>query len=71
MSRGRGHEGGRPLPEGAKVGYPLPIVFSVGSDPVAAGLVENFRKPGGKFTDTYNQATDLLAKGLPCPVRQS
>jgi len=47
------------------------IVFSVGSDPVADGLVENFRKPGGRFTGTYNQATDLLAKGLPCPVRQS
>jgi hypothetical protein len=39
--------------------------------PLAAGLVENLRKPGGRFTGTYNQATDLLAKGLPCPVRQS
>ena len=42
----------------------VPIVFSVGSDPVAAGLVENFRKPGGRFTGTYNRSTDLLTKRL-------
>jgi putative ABC transport system substrate-binding protein len=42
----------------------VPIVFSLGSDPVTADLVESFRKPGGRLTGMYNQATDLLAKRL-------
>jgi putative ABC transport system substrate-binding protein len=28
----------------------VPIVFYVGTDPVAVGLVESFRKPGGRLT---------------------
>jgi putative ABC transport system substrate-binding protein len=40
------------------------IVFNVGSDPVASGLVESFRKPGGRFTGTYTQFTELTAKRL-------
>jgi len=39
----------------------VPIVFYTGTDPVAAGLVESFRKPGGRFTGIYSAYTDLLA----------
>jgi putative ABC transport system substrate-binding protein len=42
----------------------IPIVFLVGSDPVAAGLVESFPKPGGRFTGVHYWATDLTAKRL-------
>jgi putative ABC transport system substrate-binding protein len=43
----------------------VPIVFGVGSDPVVAGLVESFAKPGGRLTGVhYQQSADLLAKRL-------
>jgi len=42
----------------------VPIVFYAGTDPVAVGLVENFRKPGGRLTGVHGQATDLTAKRL-------
>jgi len=42
----------------------VPIVFYVGTDPVASGLVESFRKPGGRFTGVYSGFTDLTAKRL-------
>ncbi len=42
----------------------IPIVFYAGSDPVALGLVESFRKPGGRFTGIYSGFTDLTAKRL-------
>jgi putative ABC transport system substrate-binding protein len=41
----------------------VPIVFAVGSDPVTAGLVESFAKPGGRCTGVYYRA-DLTAKRL-------
>ncbi len=41
----------------------VPIVFSVGGDPVVFGLVESFQ-PGGRFTGTYSQTTELTAKRL-------
>lgn len=41
----------------------VPIVFAVGSDPVAAGLVESFAKPGGRCTGVHYQA-DLTSKRL-------
>jgi putative tryptophan/tyrosine transport system substrate-binding protein len=41
----------------------VPIVFAVGSDPVAAGLVESFAKPGGRCTGVHYRA-DLTAKHL-------
>jgi putative tryptophan/tyrosine transport system substrate-binding protein len=41
----------------------IPIVFAVGSDPVAAGLVESFAKPGGRCTGVHYRA-DLTAKRL-------
>src|SRR6202521_3928307 len=43
----------------------VPIVFAVGSDPVVAGLVESFARPGGRLTGVYyQQSGDLTAKRL-------
>ncbi len=42
----------------------VPIVFNAGSDPVAFGLVESFRKPGGRLTGIYSRFTDLTGKRL-------
>jgi putative ABC transport system substrate-binding protein len=41
-----------------------PIVFAVGSDPVASGLVQSFGKPGGRLTGVQYSATDLTGKRL-------
>jgi putative ABC transport system substrate-binding protein len=40
----------------------VPIVFSVGSDPVAEGLVTNFAHPGGNLTGFSILAEDLTPK---------
>ena len=42
----------------------VPIVFAVGSDPVASGLVQSFGKPGGRLTGVQYSATDLTGKRL-------
>jgi ABC-type uncharacterized transport system substrate-binding protein len=43
----------------------VPIVFYVGGDPVSFGLVESFRKPGGRLTGVYSGFnTGLTAKRL-------
>jgi putative tryptophan/tyrosine transport system substrate-binding protein len=42
----------------------IPIVFSVGSDPVASGLVQSFGKPGGRLTGVQYSAMDLTGKRL-------
>ena len=42
----------------------VPIVFYSGTDPVAVGLVESFRKPGGRLTGVYGRFTELTAKRL-------
>lgn len=42
----------------------VPIVFYGGTDPVQAGLVESFRRPGGRLTGIHRQSTDLTAKRL-------
>src|SRR6266850_5842556 len=42
----------------------VPIVFYVGTDPVAVGLIESFRKPGGRLTGIHGQFGDLTAKRL-------
>lgn len=42
----------------------VPIVFAVGRDPVVAGLVESFAKPGGRFTGVHYLSADLTAKRL-------
>jgi len=41
-----------------------PIVFFAGTDPVSAGLVESFAKPGGRLTGVHGLTTDLTAKRL-------
>ena len=40
----------------------VPMVFYAGNDPVSMGLVESFRKPGGRLTGVYSRFTDLTAK---------
>jgi putative ABC transport system substrate-binding protein len=42
----------------------IPIVFAIGSDPVAAGLVDSFAKPGGRLTGVHLLVRDLSAKRL-------
>ena len=42
----------------------VPIVFTVGSDPVAGGLVESFVKPGGRLTGLHFFNKDLTGKRL-------
>jgi ABC-type uncharacterized transport system substrate-binding protein len=42
----------------------VPIVFYVGTDPVAVGLVKGFRKPGGRLTGIHGQFANLTAKRL-------
>jgi putative tryptophan/tyrosine transport system substrate-binding protein len=42
----------------------IPIVFSVGSDPVASELVQSFGRPGGRFTGVQYSTTDLTGKRL-------
>jgi len=42
----------------------VPIVFTVGNDPVVAGLVESFARPGGRLTGVYRQDTEVIAKRL-------
>jgi putative ABC transport system substrate-binding protein len=42
----------------------VPIVFYAGTDPVAVGLVESVRKPGGRLTGIFGWFTDLTAKRL-------
>lgn len=42
----------------------VPIVFYVGGDPVAAGLVGSLSKPGGRLTGIYSQSVNLAAKRI-------
>src|SRR5262249_41048537 len=41
-----------------------PIVFYVGTDPAAAGLVESLAKPGGRLTGIHGLSRDVTAKRL-------
>jgi putative ABC transport system substrate-binding protein len=42
----------------------VPIVFYAGNDPVASGLVESLRKPGGRITGIHSRQTLLMAKRI-------
>ena len=42
----------------------VPIVFYAGTDPVKVGIVESYRKPGGRLTGIHSLTVDLMAKRL-------
>jgi putative tryptophan/tyrosine transport system substrate-binding protein len=42
----------------------VPIVFYAGTDPVSVGLIESFRKPGGRLTGIAGQFSGLTGKRL-------
>lgn len=42
----------------------IPIVFQVGADPVAMGLVESLAHPGGNITGVTSMNTDVVSKRL-------
>jgi putative tryptophan/tyrosine transport system substrate-binding protein len=42
----------------------VPIVFAVGSDPVASGFVDAIAQPGGRLTGVHFLSTELIAKRL-------
>jgi putative ABC transport system substrate-binding protein len=57
--------GGDPSPVAAKRATSLiPIVFGMGGDPIAAGLVESFNRPGGNVTGVSILTNHLEAKRL-------
>ncbi len=42
----------------------IPIVFSIGADPIAIGLVERLDRPGGNITGVNNYLSNIGAKRL-------
>jgi putative tryptophan/tyrosine transport system substrate-binding protein len=47
-----------------KVGTTIPVVFGFSGDPVEAGLVESFARPGANFTGLSFMALDLAGKRI-------
>src|SRR5262249_35096980 len=43
---------------------PIPIVFGIGGDPVAIGLVNSLNRPGGNLTGVSALVAELLPKRL-------
>ncbi len=57
--------GAPPTPEAAKqVTSTIPVVFTVGGDPVAEGLVASLARPGGNITGLASMSPEVVGKQL-------